>query len=236
MRKLTNNGLKIIACLTMLVDHIGYFLFPSILSLRIIGRIAFPIFAFCIATGCLYTKNKLKRFLTILGIGIISQLVTIKMPFYGNVLLTFSFSIILIYLYLELIKNIKNKKITNISMCSLAFIAGLIGCYLIMENIKFDYGFGGAIFPLIVVIFSLKTYTDNQQIYKYQTFLDIFSVFIGSTIIILLTTLPYQFFSYFSLIFIGLYNRERGKINLKYFFYLFYPLHVAILYLFSLIF
>ena len=53
----SNNVLKIIACITMLLDHMGFILFPEYPIFRIIGRIAFPIFAFLLAEGCYYTKN-----------------------------------------------------------------------------------------------------------------------------------------------------------------------------------
>ena len=57
---LTNNQLKIIAMITMLIDHIGIVLFPQIKIFRIIGRFAFPIFAYMLAEGCTNTKNKKK--------------------------------------------------------------------------------------------------------------------------------------------------------------------------------
>ena len=41
--KLTSNQLKLLAMLTMTIDHIGVQLFPGILWLRIVGRLAFPI-------------------------------------------------------------------------------------------------------------------------------------------------------------------------------------------------
>lgn len=56
---LSGNALRIIAALSMLIDHIGVILFPNVTILRIIGRIAFPIDAFMIAEGCANTKNKL---------------------------------------------------------------------------------------------------------------------------------------------------------------------------------
>ena len=55
---LSGNQLKIIAAISMTVDHLGFILFPSLIILRIIGRIAFPIFAYMIAEGCRYTKNE----------------------------------------------------------------------------------------------------------------------------------------------------------------------------------
>ena len=64
---LTNNQLKIIACISMLFDHLGFMVFPKLIIFRILGRLAFPIFAFMIAEGCYYTRNKLKHFLTIFG-------------------------------------------------------------------------------------------------------------------------------------------------------------------------
>ena len=59
---LSGNALKIIAAITMLIDHIGVILLPQITLFRVIGRISFPIFAFMIAEGCAHTKNKLRYF------------------------------------------------------------------------------------------------------------------------------------------------------------------------------
>ncbi len=53
---ISNFSLKIIACIAMTIDHIGYLLFPNIIVFRIIGRLAFPILAYLIAEGCKYTK------------------------------------------------------------------------------------------------------------------------------------------------------------------------------------
>ena len=60
---LTNNQLKIIAVISMLLDHVGKELFPQYTILQIFGRVAFPIFSFMIAEGCLYTRDKKKYFL-----------------------------------------------------------------------------------------------------------------------------------------------------------------------------
>ena len=58
---LTGNQLKLIALVTMTIDHIGMQLFPRVRLLRIIGRLAFPIFAYMIAEGCRYTRNRRGR-------------------------------------------------------------------------------------------------------------------------------------------------------------------------------
>ena len=56
-----NTGLiRLIACLTMLIDHAGKMLFPDIPEMRLIGRLAMPMFAYGIAVGAVYTRNPLK--------------------------------------------------------------------------------------------------------------------------------------------------------------------------------
>ena len=56
---LSGNMLKFIAAFTMVIDHLGFFIFKDVLIFRIIGRITFPIFSYLIAEGCRYTKNKI---------------------------------------------------------------------------------------------------------------------------------------------------------------------------------
>ena len=55
---LSGNQLKIIALIAMTIDHIGLQFLPHVTILRIIGRLAFPIFAYMIAEGCLHTRNR----------------------------------------------------------------------------------------------------------------------------------------------------------------------------------
>ena len=65
--------LKYIAMATMLVDHIGYVLFPWILWLRCVGRIAFPIFAFQIAEGCIRTHDRRRYALRLLLFAVLME-------------------------------------------------------------------------------------------------------------------------------------------------------------------
>lgn len=51
--------LKIIALITMTIDHIGAVLFPEIEVFRIVGRISFPIFLFMIVNSYTYTSDKM---------------------------------------------------------------------------------------------------------------------------------------------------------------------------------
>jgi len=65
--------LKLIAMATMFIDHAGKMCFSQYYIMRIIGRLAFPIYAYCIAVGCVYTRNHLKYLTRIVFLGLISQ-------------------------------------------------------------------------------------------------------------------------------------------------------------------
>ena len=71
------NLLKLVAMISMLIDHTGKMFFSQYRIMRIIGRLAFPLYAYCIAVGGVYSKNKLKYLSRILLMGLISQ------PFYA---------------------------------------------------------------------------------------------------------------------------------------------------------
>ena len=67
------NLLKLVAMITMLIDHAGKIFFPQYRLMRIIGRIAFPIYAYCISVGGVYSSNRLRYLSRILLMGLISQ-------------------------------------------------------------------------------------------------------------------------------------------------------------------
>ena len=96
---LSGNMLKIIAAISMTLDHIGVIFFPQSFLLRCLGRLALPIFSFMIAEGCRYTRHRLRYFLGIFLLGTGCQLVyyLVSRSTYLNVLLAFSLSILMIY-------------------------------------------------------------------------------------------------------------------------------------------
>lgn len=71
------NLLKLVAMISMLIDHAGKMFFPQYRIMRILGRLAFPLYAYCIAVGGVYSRNRLKYLSRILAMGLISQ------PFYA---------------------------------------------------------------------------------------------------------------------------------------------------------
>ena len=96
---MTGNQLKILALVTMTIDHVGVVLLPQYLVLRIIGRLTYPIFAYMIAEGCFYTHSKRRYLGGIFALGVACQLgFFIAMgSLEQSILTTFVFAIITIY-------------------------------------------------------------------------------------------------------------------------------------------
>lgn len=65
--------IRLLACLCMLIDHSGKMLFPQYPVMRIIGRLAFPLFAYGIAVGAVYTRNPAKYLSRIVLLALVSQ-------------------------------------------------------------------------------------------------------------------------------------------------------------------
>ena len=97
---LSGNQLKIIALIAMTCDHAGVQLFPDFLLLRIIGRLAMPIYAYMIAEGCRHTRNMGKYLGTMLAFAALCQGVYFFAmgSLYMSILVTFSLAIGLIFL------------------------------------------------------------------------------------------------------------------------------------------
>ena len=121
---LSGNAIKIIAMLSMLFDHIAVILLDNYEPFRIIGRLAYPLFAYFIAEGCCHTKSKLFYLLRVFSLGAICQAVYyfISKDLYLNILLTFSVSIPMIYLLKHAKRNaFLRQGISHLDMKSLRF-------------------------------------------------------------------------------------------------------------------
>ena len=128
-----NDILKIIAMLTMLIDHMGVLYFPEYQIFRSIGRIAFPIFAFYLAVGFAYTSDKKMYALRLLTVGVFAQIpymflnVQVEAHFLGfNVLLLFAYAIGMLYIFDLCVKSIKEKEFSLSILYLIAFLFILI--------------------------------------------------------------------------------------------------------------
>jgi len=233
-RFLSGNILKIIAAVCMTIDHIGYIFFPNIAVFRIIGRVAFPIFAYMIAEGCRYTKNKLKYFLTIFVLAIGFQIVyfIFENSFYMSVMVTFSIAILLVYAlqYVKYEFMADNRRVYKIILAILLLILSIVGVFILNIYVQIDYGFFGCILPLLVSIFH---YNGERRFLKsldnHLTHVTMF--FIGLILLAFFSGNSLQLFGIMSVPLMLMYSGKRGKYKMKYFFYIFYPTHLVILYL-----
>lgn len=204
-------GLKLFAIIFMFIDHIGVVFFPENMIFRIIGRLAFPLFAFQIGIGYSHTKNKLKHILTMLLFAIISQIPYIMMcsihnaTITLNVLFTFLFALLIIYST----ENIKHLVIK----IPLIFILFFLAYY-----VKTDYGILGIILTIFLYYFSSN---------KLLTLCGL--IFIMFSYCYFSNSAPIQLYAILSFIFMWLFNGKKGP-NAKWLFYTFYPLHMIILF------
>lgn len=221
---MTSFILKIIAVISMVFDHLGYIILGKFSFMNYLGRLAFPIFAFCITEGFTHTKNLKKYLYRLLIFAIISQIP--YMLFMNNLTTRFSLNILFTLLLGLIAISIYDK--TNQKVFGMLFV---ILCAAIAHFFHFDYGWFG-----ILTIFIFYRFKENKVLasllfilitfinyfYSYITYLKIEYIFI-------------MLFCMLSLIPINLYNEKKGK-NMKYFLYIFYPLHLIVLYLLSFIF
>ena len=215
---LNGNHLKLIAAFAMLLDHAGLLLLPRVQILRVIGRLAYPIFAFMIAEGCRYTKNRLRYFLMIFGLGVGCQLVYLFVggAAYLNILLTFSCSVLLIY-SLQEVYHAENWK--KEFVWSAVFAAGFLGAYGLQRIITMDYGFWGVMVPVFASFAHLRKFPPWASVLLLGAGLVLLGADIGGI----------QHYALLALPLLLLNNGQRGKCNMKYFFYIFYPVHLAVL-------
>ena len=135
---LTKNQLKILAMVCMTIDHIGAMLFPQAVWLRVIGRLAFPLFSYCIAEGCRYTRNKARYFGSVFACGAVCVIAFLPFGgFYGNALITLSLSILLLYGVEAWKSSGKLRFLVLTAALAAAF-------YLLCRTVYIDYGFAEA--------------------------------------------------------------------------------------------
>jgi len=210
----------------MTCDHIGFQLFPQYAFLRWIGRLAFPIFAYMIAEGATYTRNRLRYFLGMFGLGFVCQAVYFFAmdSLYQCILITFSLSVLLIYAmdYAMQKRNPEAWLILALSFLAVFFLVE--GLPLLLPNTDYDvdYGIWGVLTPVFVFLGSKKYHKLLLAVIPLA-----FLCFAGG--------LDCQWMAFFALLILALYNGKRGKLKMKNLFYIYYPLHLVVIYGLSLI-
>lgn len=214
---MTNFQLKLIALITMTIDHIGMILVSHdsvyYMPLRTIGRLSFVIFAFLITEGLLHTRNKQRYIGVLFGFAFLINILAIYLGYYNfsNIFYTLGLGALAIYLI---------NHFSNIILQIVALFA-ILSCAVALEV---DYGAFGVM--VIVLIDVSRTITNNVRYIRelvmalsYYLMINIFDK-------------PHiQMFGIFAFLIIMLYNGKRGYYNpkLKYLIYVYYPIHLLVL-------
>lgn len=227
--KLDRNYIKLFGAFAMSLDHIAVVFFigydlESLLSappamqtigiiLRVIGRFAFPIFCFFLVEGYLHTRNKVKYLARMAICAIVSEI-----PFdlcLSSQLFDFShqntiFTLIIGLIAIMCIDKAGNLKDNRILVQILAFIS----CSIAATLLNLDYKWGG-----VTLIVALYVFRNNNKLRLVFSAISLVFCGVGEIIGVL------------SIIIANKYNGNKHK--LKYFFYVFYPLHLVVLHIIS---
>lgn len=210
--------LKMIAIVTMLVDHTGRVLFPQYLIMQEIGRVSFPIFCFLLVEGFYHTKNIKQYMMRCLILGVVSEVpfdLALKEGLWDWSRQNVGFTLLLGLVVMWLVEERRNQMYVQ-GNHSLWWIYGSpISVFLIIwlaDYVHVDYGATGIFIILIFYVF--------RNHFLWQTgAMGVLNMWIMKGI---------QGYAVFAMLPIGLYNGKRGW-RAKYVFYIFYPLHLLIL-------
>ena len=219
---LTGNQLKLIAMAAMTLDHIGVYLLPQALILRIIGRLALPIYAYMIAEGCRYTRNRKKYLLRIAGLAAVCQAVYFFAmgSLYQCILVTFSMGIGLIYA-LDYAEKRKKWAVGLAALAAAFFVCRILPDLLSGTDFAVDYGIWGVLLP-VLVYFSRNKW---EKLRAFTVGLILLGFAYGGAQWVALAAVPL----------LMLYNGQRGKHAMGMVFYLYYPAHLVVIFLLGLV-
>ena len=221
IRILDGTVLKIIAMVCMVLDHVGDLFFPNLAVFRVLGRIAMPVFAFCIAEGYSHTSDQ-KKYLARLGIFALISEIPFDLAFFGkigfehqNIMLTFFLAVLALMLYDRVAKGTEMEEKPDYLMMLAGF--GFVLLFAVIALLlRTDYTFFG-----VLTVFIFYVLRNHKWPFREVA---------GVLFLSITRTVGYYIFTVLSLIPILMYNGKRGK-GLKWLFYLFYPGHLLVLYL-----
>lgn len=217
---LSGSMLKVLAMVTMLIDHTAFILQPVFMTpiplsgerffypytlMRLIGRLAFPLFCFLLVEGFLHTSDRKKYALRLFAFALISEIpwnLAHGAFFYAHQ--NVYFTLLLGYLGIWTTEHFQKDR-TKMAL----FLLGLL-----TESILLDADYGVSGFGFILCLYLLRNHALGQAL-------------VGSCL------LPSTWQGGLAFIPINLYNGKRGFIRGKaaaYCFYAFYPLHILALY------
>ena len=221
-RKYNGIDLKYIAMVTMFIDHIGVVFIENTklyetetfqmldVCIRLIGRIAFPLFAFLLVEGFLHTSNLRNYAHRLLIFAFISE-IPFDLAAFGKLTLAHQNVFFTLFIGLLVLKGLKLAQEKASSIAAYYLISGgsvIAGC-LAAYFLSVDYSYMGVL--LIVILYMFHDTPKKQCI-------------VGAILF------SYELTSVFSFIMMYRYSGQKGETRLpKYAFYAFYPAHLLIL-------
>ena len=234
---MTSFALRVIALCCMFADHLGRTILSECIWLTYIGRLAFPIFAFQLVEGYLHTRNKYKYALRLFLFALISEfpfdLMAYGTPIYWghqNIMWTLLLGFICIHLADSLVKHLQPSFLRSLSNFVLVFFFFTAATVLRLDYLGFGilqiylfYRFyDRKHFPLLVIGTLLINYVGAGVPYIHLAGL----------------SFPSQILATLALVPIYFYNGTLGYRSAawSFFCYMFYPCHLALLFLLSAVF
>ena len=220
------DALKWIALLTMLCDHAGAVLFAQYPVMRLIGRTAFPLFVWLLVEGFFHTSSRKKYLGRMAFFALVSEL-PFDLALYGrpdrqgqNVFFTLSISLVMLVFLKRAMDACQRKRQAGEKafLQTLAAVGTVAAAMAAAELFCVDYGGSG---PLLAALF--YCYKRKGSPGLAVSFL-IFCLSMG------LLTAMVEIFGIVSVPLIARYNGKRTGRGRGRLFYLFYPLHLLILY------
>lgn len=208
------NLLKVVAIVTMFIDHAGKMLFPQYPIFRIIGRIAFPIFAYCLVVGCVYTHDMRRYVLRVGALFLISQ------PLYALALnhpITKPSILLTLLLGMLLIWTLRERRYE---------LTGLMALTVLLLRGQIDYGLNGIVLMVLLYAFRDRPLLSLEWVLGFMVWWGMQ----GSGYSLFGLRFGLQGFAVLALPLIYLPTRTGLRVN-KYLFYAFYPAHLLVIYL-----
>lgn len=218
---ISQEGLKLLACVTMLLDHTGMVLFPGRQIFRMVGRLAFPIYCFLLAEGAHYTRNP-ARYALRLTIGALLSELPFDLACSGgwdwgsqSVMVT----LLIGFLMLECMKRTELLPVQILTVVPFAALA---------EVCRTDYGASGVV---LIAIFWL-TRRSKPWLRTLLVFAGLLSV-PSARIMVFDVGFSMELLGIFAMVPILLYSGTKRSYAkpLQWAFYLFYPVHLTLLWL-----
>lgn len=233
----SSNALKIIAMISMVIDHIGFVFFPQCIILRYIGRIAFPIYCFLLVEGFFYTHNVYKYMARLFSFAIISE-IPFNLGLYNTLIYTGNtnvFFTLFIGLAVIFCAQVIYRKTNDRSMGMICAVVGMVLAY----KIRCDYSYTGILMIYVFYLMREGRISGTEQSRNRATMIMCLLI----TMIMLMHKGYIENYGVFALVFILLYSGKKtgglwdklhmNKCNtlMKYVFYAFYPVHLFVIYI-----